>query len=277
MSDDIDPLDAFMVGIEAQVAEERSSYKSQTIERCAYEEEVKDSKIVFSQPSTQVDQVYEEEVEEWNRLNKNQDMEELAPLDHSTIAYESFRKHFYKPTTSKTSVETQALRKELDIRVELRSGEADIAPIQSFMQAGFSRSLLGLLMKHGLEAPTPIQSQAFPIVMSGKDVIGIAQTGSGKTLAFILPMMVHIMDQRLLEKGTSAPPFHDAHPFHQTKGRSQSSWRRHENSPTKSLSRRKSTAWMPTAPRYMVAPATNGIKSNRFERGPRLSWPRLVG
>lgn len=47
--------------------------------------------------------------------------------------------------------------------------------------------------------PTPIQSIALPIVMSGRDIIGIAKTGSGKTLSFLLPMFRHIIDQRPLE------------------------------------------------------------------------------
>ena len=51
------------------------------------------------------------------------------------------------------------------------------------------------------EKPTPIQCQAIPAVMSGRDVIGIAKTGSGKTLAFLLPMFRHIMDQPPLESG----------------------------------------------------------------------------
>lgn len=41
----------------------------------------------------------------------------------------------------------------------------------------------------------PIQSQALPVIMSGRDCIGIAKTGSGKTLAFVLPMLRHIKDQ----------------------------------------------------------------------------------
>ena len=42
--------------------------------------------------------------------------------------------------------------------------------------------------------------QALRIVLSGKDIIGIAKTGSGKTAAFVLPMIVHIMDQPELAK-----------------------------------------------------------------------------
>ena len=51
------------------------------------------------------------------------------------------------------------------------------------------------------EKPTPIQCQAIPCVMSGRDIMGIAKTGSGKTIAFLLPMFRHIMDQPELEEG----------------------------------------------------------------------------
>lgn len=45
-------------------------------------------------------------------------------------------------------------------------------------------------------APTSIQAQAIPAIMSGRDIIGVAKTGSGKTIAFLLPMFRHIKDQR---------------------------------------------------------------------------------
>ena len=53
----------------------------------------------------------------------------------------------------------------------------------------------------GYGAPTPIQCQAITCALAGRDVIGIAKTGSGKTLAFLVPMLMHILDQRVLEKG----------------------------------------------------------------------------
>lgn len=55
--------------------------------------------------------------------------------------------------------------------------------------------------RHNYEKPTPIQAQAIPAIMSGRDLIGIAKTGSGKTIAFLLPMFRHILDQRPLEEG----------------------------------------------------------------------------
>lgn len=57
-----------------------------------------------------------------------------------------------------------------------------------------------LLHRHSYEKPTPIQTQAIPAIMAGRDMIGIAKTGSGKTIAFLLPMFRHIMDQRPLDE-----------------------------------------------------------------------------
>ncbi|KAJ6306140.1 hypothetical protein OIU78_021464 [Salix suchowensis] len=56
-------------------------------------------------------------------------------------------------------------------------------------------------MKHNYEKPMTIQAQALPIIMSGRDCIGVAKTGSGKTLAFVLPMLRHIKDQPPVEAG----------------------------------------------------------------------------
>lgn len=51
----------------------------------------------------------------------------------------------------------------------------------------------------GVEAPTPIQAQVWPLALQGRDVIGIAETGSGKTLAYVLPALVHIIAQEELK------------------------------------------------------------------------------
>ncbi|CAM9791298.1 unnamed protein product, partial [Ectocarpus fasciculatus] len=79
------------------------------------------------------------------------------------------------------------------------------APVQSFKHAGFDDLLLSEVVRQGFEAPTPIQAQALPVVMSGRDMIGVAQTGSGKTLAFVWPSLVHLMDQREIVRGKEGP------------------------------------------------------------------------
>lgn len=70
--------------------------------------------------------------------------------------------------------------------------------VTSFGHFGFDEALMKAIRKSEYTQPTPIQSQAVPIALSGRDAIGIAKTGSGKTAAFIWPMLVHIMDQKEL-------------------------------------------------------------------------------
>uniref|UniRef100_A0A6Q2YWC4 RNA helicase n=1 Tax=Esox lucius TaxID=8010 RepID=A0A6Q2YWC4_ESOLU len=61
--------------------------------------------------------------------------------------------------------------------------------------------VMDVIVKQGWAEPTPIQAQGWPLALSGKDMVGIAQTGSGKTLAYLLPAIVHIQHQPFLEHG----------------------------------------------------------------------------
>lgn len=59
----------------------------------------------------------------------------------------------------------------------------------TFKDLNLSKQLLNALNDIGFETPTPIQEKAFPVIMSGKDAVGIAQTGTGKTFAYLLPIL----------------------------------------------------------------------------------------
>jgi ATP-dependent RNA helicase RhlE len=61
--------------------------------------------------------------------------------------------------------------------------------MQGFEELNISKPLKRALEDIGFSDPTPIQAKAFPIVMSGKDVIAIAQTGTGKTFAYLMPIL----------------------------------------------------------------------------------------
>lgn len=83
---------------------------------------------------------------------------------------------------------------------------ADIPPIEHFRDLMVFPQWLGLsLCEAGWTQPMPVQSQALPLLMSGRDMIGIAQTGSGKTGAFLLPAIVHAAAQKPLSRASPGP------------------------------------------------------------------------
>uniref|UniRef100_A0A8C3RKG5 RNA helicase n=1 Tax=Chelydra serpentina TaxID=8475 RepID=A0A8C3RKG5_CHESE len=61
------------------------------------------------------------------------------------------------------------------------------------------------IRKVGFENPTPIQSQAWPIILQGIDLIGIAQTGTGKTLAYLMPGFIHLDSQPIPKDQRGGP------------------------------------------------------------------------
>jgi ATP-dependent RNA helicase RhlE len=74
-----------------------------------------------------------------------------------------------------------------------------VAPI--FSELGLNPKLLEALTAQGYTSPTPIQAQAIPILLKGRDLLGLAQTGTGKTAAFLLPIL-----HRLAANRQPAPP-----------------------------------------------------------------------
>lgn len=89
-------------------------------------------------------------------------------------------------------VQVKDYRKELNVKVR---GKDVPKPVKNWNQCGLPSRVLDVIRKCGFESLMPIQAQALPVIMSGRDAIGIAETGSGKTLAYVLPMVRHIKDQ----------------------------------------------------------------------------------
>ncbi|SPQ19426.1 486b3028-58dc-4be6-9e38-16e21b20485d [Thermothielavioides terrestris] len=121
---------------------------------------------------------------------------DIPTVDYSKIELNPIRKNFWvepQELSQMTEEEAADLRLELDgIKV---SGKNVPRPVQKWSQCGLTRPILDTIEGLGYEKPTPIQMQALPVIMSGRDVIGVAKTGSGKTMAFVLPMLRHIKDQ----------------------------------------------------------------------------------
>ncbi|XP_063363741.1 uncharacterized protein LOC134652478 [Cydia amplana] len=74
-------------------------------------------------------------------------------------------------------------------------GEDVPSPFIDIEASEFPEYIKTFLSKQGFTKPTIIQSQAWPVALSGQNFVGIAQTGTGKTLAFLLPAVVHIKEK----------------------------------------------------------------------------------
>ncbi|XP_034665458.1 ATP-dependent RNA helicase DBP2 isoform X2 [Drosophila subobscura] len=136
---------------------------------------------------------------DWAGLNKAS--EQAAAARWAKLP--QLTKNFYREAPEVANLsdeEVQRIRAEnnnttVSLVFEPKEGEAVPTipnPVWKFEQC-FAEypDLLGEIEKQGFPKPSPIQSQAWPILLKGHDMIGIAQTGTGKTLAFLLPGMIH--------------------------------------------------------------------------------------
>ncbi|XP_019469124.2 probable ATP-dependent RNA helicase DDX43 [Meleagris gallopavo] len=122
-------------------------------------------------------------------------------------------KNFYKEssrTASMSPEEVKLWRKENNniICDDLKEGEKRCIPnpVCKFEDV-FEQypDIMANIRKIGFQKPTPIQSQAWPIILQGIDLIGIAQTGTGKTLAYLMPGFIHLASQPIPKDERGGP------------------------------------------------------------------------
>lgn len=132
---------------------------------------------------------------DWDALNQKAVVERKKRWEKCP----PLRKHFYNedPDVANMSLEDaeeiRSKNNSTTVRRVFAQEDADIPnPVTKFEQC-FSMypDLMAEIQKQDFRKPSPIQAQAWPILLKGEDMIGIAQTGTGKTLAFLLPAMIH--------------------------------------------------------------------------------------
>eukprot|EP00931_Biecheleriopsis_adriatica_P059615 TRINITY_DN356_c0_g1_i2.p1 TRINITY_DN356_c0_g1~~TRINITY_DN356_c0_g1_i2.p1 ORF type:complete len:503 (+),score=105.81 TRINITY_DN356_c0_g1_i2:105-1613(+) len=113
-----------------------------------------------------------------------------------------FEKDFYQQHPDVSAMpEQEADRLRQSKNITIVDGRNVPKPVRTFEEASFPEYVLEEVQRAGFKEPTPIQVQGWPIALSGRDMVGIAETGSGKTLAFLLPAIVHINAQPYLKSG----------------------------------------------------------------------------
>lgn len=146
---------------------------------------------------------------------------DFAAVRENQMKYEKMKfaglpaviKNFYiehPDVTKRSELDVSEFRKQNnDIQVvdlKVNSTDAIPKPVTAFKEAFHAQeALLKQIHLQGFKKPSPIQSQAWPILLQGRDLIGIAQTGTGKTLAFLLPAFIHICGQTVPREEREGP------------------------------------------------------------------------
>ena len=215
--DENDPLDAFMAGISQQVTQQAAEgpKPTPTVKPCEEQEDAVDLYYKYKETHKSYGTMYgntDEDVyaaakaadqdagyDSDGRPKRKKDVGALPPVDHSKAGYKEFPKCFYEgPAGESESEARRAQVKALDIHV---TGYQPVPPVAEWQQLGLDSPLEQGILKQGFARPTPVQCAAIPIIMSGRDMLGLSKTGSGKTAAYVIPMCVHISMQNEPAKG----------------------------------------------------------------------------
>ena len=126
-------------------------------------------------------------------------------LDYNAPPPDAYGKHQGLTIDNRFGSETQSgkeYRKMHEITVKAPRGVQVPDPMQDFDdgKGTWPRSLLDAVKRAGYEKPTAIQSQSWPIALSGHDIISVAKTGSGKTYSYAIPIVSNILKRKEIER-----------------------------------------------------------------------------
>ncbi|CAD8073661.1 unnamed protein product [Paramecium sonneborni] len=113
-----------------------------------------------------------------------------------------FQKQFLDPKKAFNQEMTEAtieFLKKKEIAIKAFDGQKYPHPFLTWESTQFHQQIMFVINKQNFKSPTPIQSVVFPLILSGYDVIGVAETGSGKTFGYLLPGLIQIACQKYPE------------------------------------------------------------------------------
>lgn len=158
---------------------------------------VKSSQLKKDAPEiTETEALVMQEREMIERLSEKKQLVPVHELAKG-ISYTEPMETGWKPPLSVRSLsekERDEIRRQWHILVE---GDDIPPPIKNFKDMRFPEPILKKLKTKGITRPTPIQVQGLPVILSGRDMIGIAFTGSGKTLVFALPLIMLALQEEV--------------------------------------------------------------------------------
>jgi len=126
----------------------------------------------------------------------------LRAVDWSREEAMTIKKDFYKEHPNVAAMTEDQHRAFLEkMRITITGASPIPKPITDFREACFPDYIEKQLTDMNFTEPTTIQKQGWPVALSGRDMVSVAQTGSGKTIGFMLPAIIHINEQAPLRQG----------------------------------------------------------------------------
>lgn len=159
---------------------------------------VKASQLKREQPEvTPAEQIVQQEKEMIEHLSDRKTLMSVRELAKGITYTEPLLTGWKPPLHIRrmSNKSCESIRKQWHIIVD---GEDIPPPIKNFKDMRFPVPILKKLKEKGIVQPTPIQVQGLPVILSGRDMIGIAFTGSGKTLVFVLPLIMVALQEEVM-------------------------------------------------------------------------------
>ena len=120
----------------------------------------------------------------------------LTPPNFEELELPPVKKDFYSENDHLADRDDDEIDDYLDEHQVTLTGRFQPRPCMSFHDINLPEQILSIIKSKNFDKPTPIQAQSWPIALSGDDMVGLAQTGSGKTCAFVIPGLVHIINNK---------------------------------------------------------------------------------
>lgn len=146
--------------------------------------------------ASEAEKVAEEEEKILKAMTQDIPLQSIAQRAHGVVFTESVESTWKAPkwAVERGDDKNNEIRKRLMIDVD---GE-EVAPVlERFVDMKLPRAILEMLTSKNIVKPSPIQMQGLPVILSGRDMIGVAHTGSGKTMVFTLPAVMKSLEEEL--------------------------------------------------------------------------------
>lgn len=146
--------------------------------------------------SSEIEKAAEEEEKILKAMTQDIPLQSIAQRAHGVVFTESVESTWKPPVWSVTRGEAvnNEIRKRLMIDVD---GEDVAPPLERFIDMKLPKPIIQYLTSKNIVKPSPIQIQGLPVILSGRDMIGVAHTGSGKTMVFTLPGVMKALEEEM--------------------------------------------------------------------------------